>query len=188
MKKFLLLSSILLITLLAACGGNDDASGSDEPEENQEVSTDNESSESNETNESNEVSDTHLDTGDYVYEIKEIEQMESRFGDGTQIIAVELSFTNNSDVPVSPWMSLGFFAEQETDTTVEQLNGANGLFPEDYKTELVEMGDTDVKPGATVDAVIGYELLYPGEPVRLFDVMAMSDEELTFERTVETTE
>ncbi len=185
MKKILLLSSILLIALLAACSGsNEDAGvgGSNGSEESKEESTDNESSESKE------ISDTHLDTGDYVYEIKEIEQMESKFEDGTKIIAVELSFTNNSDEPASPWMSLGFFAEQETDTTVEQLNGANGLFPEDYKQELVVMGDTDVKPGATVDAVIGYELLYPGEPVRLYEAMAMSDEELTFERTVETTE
>ena len=112
--------------------------------------------------------------------------MESQFGDGTQILAIELSFTNNTDEPVSPWMSLGIQAEQETDTTVEMLTGANGLFPEDYKPDLVKMGDTDVKPGATVDAVIGYEILYPGKPVRLTN-FSFTDE-ILFERIVETTE
>ena len=81
-------------------------------------------------------------------------------------------------------MALGIKAEQETDVTVESLNGANGQFPEDYKPDLVEMGDTGIKPGATVDAVIGFEIIYPGEPVKLTN-FSFTDEVL-FEKVVET--
>ncbi|GAK01473.1 hypothetical protein JCM19055_4639 [Geomicrobium sp. JCM 19055] len=119
--------------------------------DNEEIAeSDNETELDNEQNEeeptdAGEVSDYYLDTGDYVFEIKEIEQMESSFEDGIQIIAIEMSFTNNSNEPVSPWMAQGFNAEQETDVTVETLMGANGMFPDGYKTELVDMGDTNVK-------------------------------------------
>ncbi|WP_193751997.1 DUF5067 domain-containing protein [Oceanobacillus picturae] len=130
------------------------------------------------------VSDTSLDTGDYVYEIKETEQLDGKFDDDTQILAIELTFTNNSDEPTSPWMALGIKAEQETDVTVETLNGGNGQFPDDYKTELVEMGDKNIKPGATVDAVIGFEIMYPGEPVKLTEFSF--DDTSDFERIVET--
>jgi uncharacterized Zn ribbon protein len=180
MKKIIILL-VGLMLFLVACGdeGAEETSAEEEPQETVETE---EGTEQEESEESEGASDTFLDNGDYVYEIKEIEQMESQFEDGTQIIAIELTFTNNTEEATSPWMSLGIQAEQETDTTVETLNGANGLYPEDYKTDLVEMGDTDVKPGATVDAVIGYELLYPGEPVKLYDMW----EENLFERVVET--
>ncbi len=190
MKRFLILV-IGLTLFLAACG--DDSNETNEatkPEENtQEETTDMDQNEqeTEDTEEVNaDVSDTSFDNGDYVYKIKEIEQMESGFEDGTQILAIELSFTNNTDEPTSPWMALGIQAEQETDVTVEQLNGANGMYPDDYKTDLVEMGDTDIKPGATVDAVIGFEILYPGEPVKLTN-FSFTDEVL-FERVVETEE
>lgn len=187
MKRFLIL--LIGITLfLAACGGDsEEANEANDPEEStQEETNDSEQETEDEDAEetSADVSDTSFDNGDYVYEIKEIEQMESGFGDGAQILAIELSFTNNTDEPTSPWMALGIQAEQETETTVEQLNGANGMYPDDYKTDLVEMGDTDVKPGATVDAVIGFEILYPGEPVKLTN-FSFTDEVL-FEKIVET--
>ena len=186
MKKITLF--LALILLLAACGGekSDSAGGNSNEDTNTEEQTETIEKDLEENEDKTEVSDTSFDNGEYVYEIKEIEQMESQFGDGTQILAIELSFTNNTDEPVSPWMSLGIQAEQETDTTVEMLTGANGLFPEDYKPDLVKMGDTDVKPGATVDAVIGYEILYPGKPVRLTN-FSFTDE-ILFERIVETTE
>lgn len=190
MKKLsFIFLAMLLSMVLVACGDNENNNGNDAPTP---TDTDNDSNNANEngntTNDAanNDVSDTSFDNGDYVYEIKEVEQMESGFEDGTQILAVELSFTNNTDEPTSPWMALGLSAEQETDVTVEGLDGANGLYPDDYKTELVEMGDTDIKPGATVDAVIGFEILYPGEPVRLYNFSF--DDEILFEKVVETTE
>lgn len=186
MKKLLLLITTLFLTLgLAACGGTN----SEEQSTNQDNQTESENTEetnkeeTEDKNNKSEVSDTTLDTGDYVYTIKEVEQITSKYDD-TQILAVEIEFTNNSDEPTSPWMAMGITAEQETDVTVETLNGANGLFPDDYKPELVEMGDTDIKPGATVDAVIGFEILYPGEPVKLSEFSFTDD--VSFERIVET--
>lgn len=179
MKRILLLMGTLVISLvLAACGG-------DSPEKENPSKKGDEESKSG-------VSDTSIDDGDYVYEIKAVEQITSQYDDA-QVLAVELSFTNNTDEPTSPWMALGLSAEQEAEATVEGLDGAtvegldgaNGLFPDDYKTELVEMGDTDIKPGATVDAVIGFEILYPGEPVKLYN-FSFTDEVL-FEKVIETT-
>ncbi|WP_040978323.1 DUF5067 domain-containing protein [Oceanobacillus jeddahense] len=199
MKKLLFLL-VGMVLFLAACGddsSNSDTSADTSTDKTEEASAEETEQEDSDTGEeandeeeeqTDEVSDSYLDTGDYIYEIKEIEQMEGQFGDGTQIIAIELTFTNNSDEATSPWFSQGIGAEQETDTTVETLMGANGQFPEDYKPELVEMGDTDVKPGATVDAVIGYTLEYPGEPVRLYEFMLFDEEDISFERIVETTE
>lgn len=170
--------AVLLSMFLVACGEDEKEKEPSPADENESSEVENDSEEEN-----NEISDTHLDNGDYVYEIKEVEQITSQYDD-TQILAVELTFTNNTGDPTSPWMSQGIKAEQETDATVELLNGANGLFPDDYKTELVEMGDTDIKPGATVDAVIGFEILYPGEPVNLLDFSF--DDTVSFERVVET--
>ena len=49
------------------------------------------------------------------------------------------------------------------------LDGANGLFPEDYKPDLVAASDVQVKPGATVEAVIGYQLKIKDSPVYVRD-------------------
>lgn len=188
MKKLLFALTVLLV-MLAACGDDSEETGASEPADNQEENTDTEEvEETTESEETTKVSDTTLDTGDYIYEIKEIEQLDSKFDDGKQVLAIEMSFTNNTEEPASPWMSLGIMAEQETDTTVETLSGGNSYIPDDYKPEKTELWDTDIKPGATVDAVIAFEILYPGSPVRLYDSMAMSQEDVTFERIVETTE
>ena len=186
MKKALFLFNILLLSFLVACGGNSDDTDNNANEDNnveENNNTQDNEAQEQEVEEEQEVSDTTFDNGDYVYEIKEVEQIAGKHD--VQVLAVELTFTNNTDEAISPWMSMGIFAEQETDVTVESLNGANGRFPDDYKTDLVEMGGTDIKPGATVDAVIGFEILYPGEPVRLYN-FSMTDEKL-FERVVETT-
>lgn len=173
-KTFLIFITILLSVLLVACG--------DDSNENK---TNNNDMKGTKEASKSEVSDTKFDDGNYIFEIKSTEQLTGKYDD-TQILAVEVTFTNNTDEPTSPWMALGIRADQETDTTVELLDGANGQYPDDYKTDLVEMGDTDIKPGATVDAIIGYEILYPGEPVILtnFD---FSDKEL-FKRVVDTKE
>jgi hypothetical protein len=174
-KLFILLLGVLL---LAACGeeGNEATTPEEEPEQE----------ETNEFEETTELSDTTLETDNYTFVIKEVEQLEGKFDD-TQILAVEIEFTNNSDESISPWMASAgeIKAQQETEDTVESLDGANGLYPDDYKTELVEMGDTDVKSGSTVDAVIGYEILYPGEQVKLMD-FTLSDEPEKFERNIDT--
>ncbi|AIC93665.1 MULTISPECIES: DUF5067 domain-containing protein [Shouchella] len=198
MKKLLLSSALVSLVVLSACGDGNEETTTDPVEETSADSTDSTETSDESTEDTDETeedtqeendsatNDTTLDTGEFVYEIKEIEQLDSQYDASTQILAVELTFTNNSEDAISPWISQGITAEQETDTTVETLMGSNGLYPEDYKTELVEMGDTNVKPGATVDAVIGFEILYPGEPVTLKEFTFNGDS--SFEHVVETTE
>lgn len=195
MKKLLFLF-VAMMLFLVACGDNSasdeesDNTSSTEIEEASAEETEQEESdagaESDKKEQIDEVSDSYLDTGDYIYEIKEIEQLNGRFDDGTQVLAIEMTFTNNSDEPKSAWSSLGISAEQETDTTVESLNGGNSYLPENYKPDLAELWMTDIKPGATVDVVIAFEILYPGNPVRLYDRFGDLNGNSTFERIVET--
>ncbi len=182
MKKILLLLVVSILTFgLVACG-SDTSSNS-----NEDTNTENKE-ESKEKNESpkQELSDTTLETDEYKFVIKNTEQLKSPLND-SQILALEIEFTNKSDEATDPWMALAtnIAANQETDTTVEMLDGANGLYPDDYKPELVEMGDTNVKSGATVDAVVGFEIKYPGEPVYLVDFDSPDNPE-KFKRVIET--
>lgn len=50
---------------------------------------------------------------------------------------------------------------------METLLGANGEYPEDYKPESVEMSDKEIKPGATVEVVVGYQPTDPNSPIYL---------------------
>ncbi|GIN89117.1 hypothetical protein J22TS1_01680 [Siminovitchia terrae] len=182
MKKIILLLTVTILTFgLAACGGNKSNNS------NEGKNTEN-NSESKEQNESpkQELSDTTMETDEYKFVIKNVEQLKSPLND-SQILALEIEFTNKSDEATDPWMALAvnIRANQETDATVEMLDGANGLYPDDYKTDLVEMGDTDVKSGATVDAIVGFEIKYPGEPVHLVDFDS-PDKPEKFEKIVET--
>lgn len=174
MKKLMLLITMFMLGFLVACGSDDTS--------NETTENGNAIAKESETESASELSDSSFEVRDYVYEIKETEQITGTRDE--EVLAVEISFTNNSDEPISPWMSLGIRAEQETDVTVESLTGSNGSFPDDYKSELVEMGNTDIKPGATVDAVIGYEIMYPGTPIKLTN-FNFTDEAL-FEKTIET--
>jgi len=87
--------------------------------------------------------------------------------DGSPIITIEMSFTNNGDTPTSPYM--GFVVDwdvQQTDgTTTESLNGANTQMANVDNQDLVNMGNTNVNAGATVDAIIGYTLASDTEDV-----------------------
>lgn len=182
MKKILFLLTVTLLTLgLAACGSGKSSNST----EDKSAESKNESKEQNESPKQ-ELSDTTMETDEYKFVIKNVDQLKSPLND-SQILALEIEFTNKSDEATDPWMALAtnIRANQETDTTVEMLDGANGLYPEDYKTNLVEMGDTDVKSGATVDAIVGFEIKYPGEPVHLVDFDS-PDKPEKFERIVET--
>jgi len=170
----------MLALTLVACGDSEEMSADEEETNTTEI----QKSENNNEEEESDDSDTYFDNGEYEYKIKEVEQIDGEYD--TEVLAIELEFTNNTDEPISPWMSLGITAEQETEDTVESLDGSNGLYPEDYKPDLVKMGDSDIKPGKTVDAVIGFEIEFPGEPVILKD-FGMDEGEL-FEKVVETEE
>ncbi|MBM7598021.1 hypothetical protein JOC34_000378 [Virgibacillus halotolerans] len=181
-KLFVPLLSFAFI--LGACGNTSNEEGTAEENVSQKEIAEVSSEESTDVKESVEISDDTVEDDDYKIVVKDVEQIDGNYD--TQVLALEVEFTNKSEDSISPWMSSLIKANQETDTTVELLDGANGLFPDDYKPKLVEMGDSDVKGGGTtVDAVIGYEIEYPGEPVQLIDFNG-SDTPETFEKVVET--
>lgn len=132
--------------------------------------------------------DTIFEGSNGTYEITAIEQMAGKYGD-KQIIAITMNYTNTTEEAQNPWMAIAFdmSATQETDVTVETLMGSNGQYPEEYKPEAVAMGETDIKPGATVEAVVGYTLEFPGSPVFLRDMSMIGDDGTIFERIIETT-
>jgi len=184
-KKLALLS--LSALTLAACG-------SAESTEEAAASSSSAASESVLVEESSSVtaeptkSDTIFEGSNGTYEITAVEQMAGEHGDNTRIIAITMNYTNTTDEPQNPWFAIAFdmTATQETDVTIETLMGANGQYPEGYKPEAVAMGETDIKPGATVEAVVGYTLLFPGSPVYLRDSNMASDDGTLFERVIET--
>lgn len=191
LNKRLIAVIVVFTMLLGACGasGDEKTSGSDpESSKSEEASNDSaeDSEEESEEESEEKLSDDTVENDDYKIVIKDIEQIDGKYD--SDALALEIEFTNKTDESTSPWMAIvGMIkANQETDKTIEMLNGANGLFPDDYKTELVEMGDSDVKgDGTTVDAVIGFEIEFPGDPVHLID-FNMTDKPETFERVVET--
>ncbi|MCC2250384.1 DUF5067 domain-containing protein [Virgibacillus sp. AGTR] len=191
MKKlvFLLLIALLAITLIACGSGEKEADGTSKSADSdtQQDKSDTED-EVKKEEATKELSDTVLETEDSKIVIKNIEQLTGNYEE-KQILAIEMEFTNKSDSPEAPWMEAATVlnAVQETDTTVETLSGGNSFLPEDYKPELAKLWKTDIKSGATVDVVIAYELLYPGNPVRIMD-RTLDDKPEKFERIVETTE
>ena len=167
MKKIVGLGLILFSSItLGACGNND--SNSDVPKKtttNTSTMVTLESSNSMDSStEEKSTSDTTFEDDSSKIVIKNTEELSSQYDPNKKILAISIK-------PI-----------QETDKTEELLNGANGLFPQDYKPDLVKMGDTDVKPDATVDAVVGVEIIYPGSPIIMKDFMDNG----SFEKTIPT--
>jgi len=86
---------------------------------------------------------------------------------GAPIITLNLTFTNLTDETQSPYMQMvsDFNIIQTDGTTTESLMGANSEMGHLENQEAVEMGDTQVNGGATVEATIGYQLTIPENPV-----------------------
>lgn len=173
MKIKKLISLMLIAILLAGCG-NKESTVEEKPVENTAVAA-GETEEVKETEVAEEVQE-EKSTEPNVYEddtakvvIKEYEFMKSQYDENVDIVALTIEFTNKSNEAIDPWFGTPLKAEQETDKTIELLNGANGLFPEDYKPDLVEASNIRVKPGATVEAVIGHELKFNDSPVFIRD-------------------
>lgn len=90
------------------------------------------------------------------------------FGETSPTIIFTYDYTNTSDEPQQPgivWIAC-FNATQETESTIENLDVA--MAPQDEKyTEMNKMSFTDVKPGATVQSVISYNINDSSRPVML---------------------
>lgn len=161
-RNVLAIGSIAL--LLTACGGKTNDVKNETPEENKTNAVESVESKQESSKESNIFED---ETAKVV--IKDYEFLKSQYDENVDIVALTIEFTNKRDEAVDPWFGTPLKGEQETDKTIELLDGANGLFPEDYKPDLVAASDVQVKPGATVEAVIGYELKIKDSPVYVRD-------------------
>lgn len=155
----------LLITLLLVGCGNK-TNQVNEANSNKGHNTNTEQSEQKDDKVNN--SNTYEDDSCKVV-IKEYEFLKSQYDDNVDIVALTIEFTNKNNEAIDPWFGCNLKGEQETDKTIELLDGANGLFPEDYKPDLVRASDVKVKPGATVEAVIGFELKIKDSPVYIRD-------------------
>lgn len=185
MKKKLL--TLILVGIMGistiACGGS-----------TQEASDNNQTKEETQNNKTEEV-DVPKDTGtsdvyfkDDVLKIDmatikitgcEIATPNTDFGEEKPTLIITYEFTNDSDELIQPgtaWIAC-FTATQETDVSVDDLDVA--FMPQDEKyAEMNEMSYTDIKPGATVEAVISYNINYPDRPVTLTATQGIAGKEL----------
>lgn len=167
-KNVLAVGSIAL--LLTACGGKTNEVKNEPEKENKTNAA--ASVENNKKTEKAEEKTTECNTFENdsaKVVIKDYEFLKSQYDENVDIVALTIEFTNKSDEAIDPWFGAPLKGEQETDKTIELLDGANGLFPKDYKPELVAASDVQVKPGATVEAVIGYQLKIKDSPVYVRD-------------------
>ncbi|SEU03973.1 protein of unknown function [Salinibacillus kushneri] len=158
MKK--LIGFALLVLLLAACGGDG------ESETSGENATEPETKETSE--EETETSNEVFENEDYKFVFGESEQLEGVRGN--QVLAIEVEFTNKSDVAESPWMAstIPLSISEVSDVTTETVMGAVGGLPEDYKSDLYRM-DEKINSGETVKAILAFELQSPGADIEIVD-------------------
>lgn len=161
-KNVLAIGSIAL--LLTACSEKTNEVKNETPKENQNSVVESTENKQESVKESNVFEDNAAKVV-----IKDYEFLKSQYDENVDIVALTIEFTNKNDEAVDPWFGTPLKGEQETDKTIELLDGANGLFPEDYKPDLVSTSDVQVKPGATVEAVIGYQLKIKDSPVYVRD-------------------
>lgn len=121
---------------------------------------------------------TKYETKDASFVMKNFEFLDGKYG--KKILAITMDYVNKTDQPQNPWLNFAtaIKGEQETDATVDLLNGANGLFPDDYKPEAVKMGETQVKPNTPVEVVVGFQLNDPSANVYLRSMFGNDFEKL----------
>lgn len=166
MKKFIKLGIISLAALsLVACSNTNEESNQNDSSTtvNSNTSTVETTTQSSETEAKssyiNDVLPSNYVDNSYAFTFTGFKKIDSSLS-GDKIVAIEMEYTNNSNTPTSPYMAFTMtFSPQQTDgVTTETLLGANGQLGNYPDQSLVEMGDKQVNPGATVKAVIGYKL------------------------------
>lgn len=97
----------------------------------------------------------------------------------TSQLVITYEFTNDSDELMQPGITFiaCFTATQETEITVDSLDVGSSPQAEKY-TAMNEMSFTDVKPGATVESVISYDIKYDGDPITLTATQGIAGDEL----------
>lgn len=100
------------------------------------------------------------------------------YNEASQLV-ITYEFTNDSDELMQPGITFiaCFNATQETEVTVDSLDVGSSPQAEKY-TAMNEMSFTDVKPGATVESVISYDIKYDGDPITLTATQGIAGEEL----------
>lgn len=163
---------------LWACGGSEEPKDSDKKESQSKEETVEVPEE--ETKDISFSNDT-LTIEDAVIKITgtEVAPPNTDIGEEKSTLIFTYDYTNTSDEVMQPgtvWIAC-FNATQETEATIEDLDVA--MAPQDPKyKEMNEMSYTDVKPGATVQSVISYEINDTTKPVTLTATQGIAGEEL----------
>lgn len=179
----IMLASMLAVSATACGGSGGDASTDSSSTETEDTGNENETVEVPETEETAEASfkDDILTINDAVIKITgvEVAPANEEYGETSPTLIFTYDYTNTSDEPQQPgivWIAC-FNATQETESTIEDLDVA--MAPQDEKyAEMNEMSYTDVKPGATVQSVISYNINDPSQPVTLTATQGMLGDEL----------
>lgn len=109
----------------------------------------------------------------------EIAPPDTEIGEEKSTLIITYDYTNDSDKAGQPgivWIAC-FTATQETDTTIDTLDVAPSPRDEKYK-EMNDMSFTDIKPGATVSAVISYYINDTARPITLKATQGLTGKDL----------
>lgn len=184
---------IFMTTALAlgsiACGGNGTQTSSTESvtkttDSETQLTTDaSTQSEKSTENESSDVyfKDDTLKINDATIKIKEVKVQEPNtdFGETNPSLIIIYDFTNNKSEVLAPdtvWFAC-FNAQQETEVAFEDLNVA-ALPQGDEYISANSMRYADIKPGATVESLVSYQIKYPNSPVVLNATQGIAGKEL----------
>jgi len=100
-------------------------------------------------------------------------------GEEKSTLIITYEFTNDSDDVMQPgttWITC-FEATQETEATIDTLDVA--MAPQDEKyAEMNNVSFTDVKPGATVQSVISYDINDTTKPITLKATQGIGGQDL----------
>lgn len=172
-----------------ACGGNKTqtvSTGSNTKNADSETQSVTDSSSQSKKTTEQEISDVYfkddtLKINDATIKIKEIKVQEPNtdFGETNPTLIILYDFTNNKSEVLAPdtvWFAC-FNAQQETDVAFEDLDISTSPLGDEYASSK-SMRNADIKPGATVESVMSYQIKYPNSPVILKATQGLAGKEL----------
>lgn len=188
-QKFL--SLLLIVTAIvtlttAACGSEAELKESTSKTANQKEEPDTKDAEKKETNNDSEEKDVFfkdrtlkIDMATIKITATEVIPPNADYGKDKSSLVIFYDFTNTSDKLIQPfdaWIAC-FELTQETDVSVNRLE--TGFVPEGEKYQTpYDMAHTDIKTGATVQAMAVYELNDPSKPVTIKATQGIMGDEL----------